>query len=539
MGVATTAEALELIQYARGIDIDDADGDGNTTEVRPWIFGDPLHSRPLPINYGARDGYSRSNPAIYIAVGSNDGYMHFVRNTNTDGSESGKEIWGFMPRHVMSELSTKRANAVSAPLSYTVDGAPVAYIEDLNQNGTVDSGEQAWLFFGLRRGGKAYYALDVSNPTSPKLMWSIEKGGDFAELAYTFSTPRVGRMDWGSGERPVLIFGGGYDKNKDLRSGVGTDDSEGVALFVVDAETGDLIWKARSGSGVRTSQVFEHPKFVDSVASSIAVADTDGNRLTDRAVFGDTGGNVWRADFASKDSTDWKLTLLAKLGRHAGATDKLNDRRFFHRPDLVQTKDEKGAFDAVLIGSGDRADPLDKGGQVRNYFYMIKDRAVIPGKALDSSLTHFGMTDLSDNCVQESGCTVDLTSGWRVQMERYGEKVLSTPVTIAGMVFFTSYIPQGGAQQNPCEPAEGSGRIYALNLQDAGSVRNYDSTDDTDSGVPSTKEDRYEELKSPGIPAEVVALPPNRILRPDMQIENLDVSTRWRTFWYIEEGDGL
>ncbi|MEJ2603386.1 MAG: PilC/PilY family type IV pilus protein [Gammaproteobacteria bacterium] len=538
IGVATADEAEELLAYARGMDVDDIDGDNDDTDVRPWIFGDPLHSRPLPINYGARGGYSEQNPAIFIAVGSNDGHMRFVRNTAPGGGESGEEVWAFMPRSVMSQLPKMRDNIPGVSQAYTVDGAPVAYIEDVNQNGTVDDGEKAYLYFGLRRGGKAYYALDVSDPLSPRFLWKIEKGGDFAELGYTFSAPRIGRLDWGDGERPVLIFGGGYDMNKDRRDGVGTDDAEGTALYVVDAETGELVWKAISGGGARTEQVFEHPFLVDSVPSSVAVADTDGNRLTDRAVFGDTGGNVWRADFAGQDTIDWKLSLVARLGRHAGVAGKLNDRRFFHRPDIVQTRDGQGAFDAILIGSGDRADPLDRGGLTRNFFYMIKDRNIGAGAGVDSGLIHGQMTDLSDNCIQESGCSPDLSLGWRIQMERFGEKVLSTPLTIAGMVFFTSYIPQVDII-NPCEPSEGSGRIYALNLQDAGAVRNYDTTDDTETGVPSTKEDRYETLKSPGIPAEVVALPPNRILRPDMQIENLDVSTRWRTFWYLEEGDGL
>ena len=50
----------------------------------------------------------------------------------------------------------------------------------------------------MRRGGKADYALDVTNPNSPELMWILDKSGDFSELGYTFSTPRVGIVDTGS-----------------------------------------------------------------------------------------------------------------------------------------------------------------------------------------------------------------------------------------------------------------------------------------------------------------------------------------------------
>ena len=47
------------------------------------------------------------------------------------------------------------------------------------------------------------------------------------------------------------------------------------------------------------------------------------------------------------------------------------------------------------------------------------------------------------------------------------------------------------------------------------------------------------ELQSLGIPAEVVSIPPNKILRPDLQIDNVDVATRWRTFWYLQEDEDL
>ncbi|MEE9571085.1 MAG: hypothetical protein V3W02_05220, partial [Gammaproteobacteria bacterium] len=89
LGAASPAEAAELIAYARGMDVDDLDSDGDVDEPRPWIFGDPLHSRPLPLNYGARAGYGPGNPSIFLAVASNDGFLRFIRNTEVDGSESG------------------------------------------------------------------------------------------------------------------------------------------------------------------------------------------------------------------------------------------------------------------------------------------------------------------------------------------------------------------------------------------------------------------------------------------------------------------
>ena len=547
-GAATAAEAAQLIAYARGLDIDDLDGDLERNEAREWIFGDALHSRPLPINYGSIAGFTDpGNPAIYLAVATNDGLLRMIRNTRGSGAESGEEVWAFMPRRAMAAQKILRANGTGMQHPYTIDGAPVAYIEDRNQDGSIiaSDGDRVFLYVGMRRGGKAYYAFDVTYPESPRLMWTIEKSafGDFAELGYTFSDPRVGLVRGPNGPRPVVMFAGGYDMNKDIRGSVGTDDKEGNSIFVVDAETGALVWKAVRGAGSGGTTVFEHPRLTDSIPSTLAVGDTDGDGFTDRLVVGDTGGNVWRADLIGADTADWKLTLLASVGRHSGgAAGIASDRRFFHRPDLVPSKDNDGLFDGVVIGSGDRPDPLDKGGITQDFLYMIKDRRTAPGSAFDSALSHDAFGDVTSNCLQtEGGCTVNLTNGWRLGLEEPGEKVLATPLTITGKVLFTTYLPQSGTGATACSPSEGAGRLYAVALQDATAVINYDSSDD-DPDAPdqaSTRSDRSVELQSLGIPAEVVSIPPNKILRPDLQIDNLDTTTRWRTFWYLQEDADL
>ena len=545
-GVSTAAEAAELIAYARGLDVDDLDGDLDVLEPREWLFGDALHSRPLPLNYGASGSYiNPDNPAIYIAVATNDGLLRMIRNTRPSGAQSGEEVWAFMPRRAMEAQKVLRANGTGMKHPYTIDGAPVAFMLDRNHDGSIvaSDGDKVYLYVGMRRGGKAYYAFDVTNPERPDLMWTIEKSGDFAELGYTFSNPRVGLINTANGPTPVVMFAGGYDLNKDTRGVVGTDDSEGNAIYVVDAESGQLIWKAVRGSGGSGSRVFEHPRLTDSIPSTLATGDTDGDGFTDRIVVGDTGGNVWRADIHGPDTSKWKLSLLASLGRHtSGAMGIVSDRRFFHRPDLVPSKDADGMFDAVVIGSGNRPNPLDMGGMTTNFAFMIKDRHTAPGSGLDDNIQLLELGDVTSNCLQSTTpCTVDLSKGWRLMLTEPGEKVLATPLTITGKVFFTTYLPQAGTGATACAPSEGAGRLYAVALQDATAVINYDTSDDDASNPdqPSTRADRSIELQSLGIPAEVVSVPPNKILRPDLQIDNLDATTRWRTFWYLAEDEDL
>lgn len=543
LGASTSSQARVLIGFARGLDVDDEDGDSNRTEARSWIMGDPLHSKPLPINYGTLGGYSTTNPAVFIAMGGNDGMLRLIRNTTTGGAESGQEVWAFMPRELMGNVETLRTNAQGAAHPYGVDGAPVSYIKDVDNDGNIESadGDKVWLYFGLRRGGRAYYGFDVTNPTSPDLMWRIDTNtSGFSELGYTFSQPQTGLVATPSGPVPAVIFGGGYDLNKDDRSGIGTDDSYGNAIYVVNAETGALIWKAIGGTSASTATVFQHANLVDSIPANVKAVDTDGDRILDRIVVGDTGGNVWRADINGSDSSGWKLTQLAALGRHAvGSSTVADDRRFFHDVNIAQTRDAGGDYDAVLLGSGDRADPLDQGGLATNYFYMLKDRNTVAGTGTNVAIDHADPGDVTDNCLQTNpSCGTDLSDGWKLKMAESGEKVLASPLTVGGVVFFTSYLPDGGPAPAACQAAEGGGYLYAVKLQDATGVFNFDPTNDV-VDLPEGDADRGKDLLSPGIPPEVLFLPENIIMTPDFETMDVDLKTRARTFWQAGEDADL
>ena len=92
---ADKAEKDRIINWAKGIDIDNADNDqpADTTDMRPYIHGDVIHSQPLVINYGGTTG-------SYIFYGSNDGMFHGVKGgllekTKNSGSKDGQEVWAF------------------------------------------------------------------------------------------------------------------------------------------------------------------------------------------------------------------------------------------------------------------------------------------------------------------------------------------------------------------------------------------------------------------------------------------------------------
>jgi type IV pilus assembly protein PilY1 len=560
--------ALNVLRFARGLE-----DDGTT--VRPWLMADPLHSRPRPINYGARGGRNADNPDIRIVMGTNDGMLRMIRNTDAAGAEDGSETWGFIPRTLLPGLTRLRSNTAGIPVHpIGLDGSVVVRSVDLNQDGTLDSaaGDKVHIYFGLRRGGKALYAMDISDPDAPKLLGTIEKGAagsDFAELAQTWSTANFGYVDAGSGVIPVLVFGGGYngddggdnlgDLGKDAKNratngivtpALGSNDDEGNAIFVVNANDGTLVWKVTSGATngyTAATRTLVNTAMLDSVAAQVTAVDTSGNGLLDRIYAADTGGVVWRIDLAgmidhdsdastpeiliNDDPAAWTAMRLLSAGRHAtGQATMPHDRRFFNAPDVAPSRDGTGPFDAVILGSGDREDP--NGTDVGHFFYMIKDRYVTSGLPPSTTFEPGDLADLSSNCLQDSSCSVapDLAHGWMISMDDSGEKVLADAITIGGQIFFTTFAPTSMAAT--CTLNEGTGRLYAVSLQDATAVMNFDTTNDSN-GVTY---ERTDTLGSGGIPVKVVPLNEGYILVQGQEtgenVLKVNVQTGYKTYWH-------
>ena len=121
-------------------------------------------------------------------------------------------------------------------------------------------------------------------------------------------------------------------------------------------------------------------------------------------------------------------------------------------------------------------------------------------------------------------------------MEEGGEKVLATATTIAGAICFTSYAPCDSNDSTSYESSGGTGRLYAVDLDDAVAVKDYAlSNNGEDDTTILAKVDRYVRLNAGGMPAEVVFNADNQILRLDLTIEELAVEGGWKAFWYPVE----
>jgi type IV pilus assembly protein PilY1 len=484
-------EIDDYLDWAKGIDVDDADQDGSKKDMRSDVFADPLHSKPLVINYGG----SKASQDVRIIVGTNAGVLHMF----DDNGDTIDESWAFMPHEFFKKYKTLRDNFTTSTKVYGIDGSASAYVFDKNGDGTVDSGagDKAWLFVGLRRGGSSYYALDITIPDTPTLMWHIDSSSSgFGELGQSWSRPKVGYSainTANSTAKPVLFIGGGYATSKDA-SGPGTSDNAGRAVYMLDAESGSLLWSLSPASA--SSKNTQLAGITDSVPSSIATMDSDSDGFIDRLYFGDTGGNVWRTDMPSSDpksSTEpWTAFKLAELG---GTSDE-TDRRFFSEPSVVRTlitntiksttTDEEGntntvvtkqevPYDAVLIGSGDRSTPSDT--VTDDKFFMLKDKHIITKSFLSDAVpapievdalydytnNPFGQS-LSTTARESLEIAVSLTSGWFVDFSSSGEKSLSSATAIAGVAYFNSFTPAEASSGNTCQLNAGGGSLYAIDL---------------------------------------------------------------------------
>jgi len=395
------AAVTQMIEWMLGRDAFDNDNDGVTDETR-WAFGDPLHSRPVAVTYGAaactaaqvatstHACYGRAVgsgnpdlPVIKLFIGTNDGVIRMINDS------TGVEEWAFIPPEMLSVQAQLAADA-DADHVYGIDGTPTFWIQDNSRDadnnivniadGYINPADNdfMYMFIGMRRGGRNIYAFDIT-PTAkltanavgqvePKLKWVIRGGVDasYLKLGQTWSRPQVAPIRYdcqgananctvaGDSEaKHVLIFGGGYDTNQDSTvnnvDGTGAD-SIGNAIYIVDPATGARIWWASNGADANgVSPQLTLSQMTYSIPSDLALIDSDGDGEINRLYVGDTGGQVWRIDLGTTikvntngGSTGGRLAdVSCSTGSRPTCTNTVvqDRRKFFYPPDMAQVKD--------------------------------------------------------------------------------------------------------------------------------------------------------------------------------------------------------
>ncbi|QDF66362.1 type IV pilin biogenesis protein [Shewanella sp. SNU WT4] len=434
-----------------GVDVDDDDNDDSSSDARDDIMGDPLHSKPLAINFGSDE----KTLDVRIIVGTNQGLVHMFKDSDKGSDDfavgSVTESWAFLPNELWGNIPKLRENPATGVHSvYGMDLSPVAYVK------TASSGviEKALLFLGMRSGGTSYYALDISSPDSPTFKWMINSNdSDFIDLGDTWSQPVVASI--AGINDPVLIFGGG----------MASKQGSGEAVYIINANTGSLITKLTAeGMG--------------SIATKVAVLDSDHDGNTDRVYASDITGNIWRMDLTGNDKTKWTVFKFASIADAAP-----DNRMFFSEPVIAQTEFsnvhsennklsyQKVPYDAVTIGSGNRDHPLDLATNDR--YYVFQDRYVAtqkfePGN-FPTTLTSSDLYSVTSSAptTETDNVAFGKKRGWYYDFGAAGEKTLSASLIFDGKVYFTSFVPPvtqtADLNLGICS-FSGQGRLYVFDL---------------------------------------------------------------------------
>lgn len=496
MGLPSSSSPITnttLIAWARGQNVALEPGHKNgtpsspgtdlaSTDMRPSVHGDIVHSRPAAINFGSTD----DNSKVVVFYGGNDGMLRAINgnrtaafNVNGVSTQAGKEFWSFLPPEFYTKLYRRYRNeagdriTASNPKDYAMDGPITAYRE----SSTTD----ALLYVGLRRGGRSLYAFQVNKDTmNITLTWkrgcvgtgsgNCDSTGQFTGIGQTWSAPQVFRARGVTG--PVLIFGGGYDTCEDTVPASCGGGSTGKQFYVMKAD----------GEHQKTLST-ERPV----IADVTVVPDEDGYA---KYIYGvDLGGNLYRISGPKNESTGiyaaigsnapstWQIRTIARLGCTKDEDTCDNNRKFMFAPDVVWD----GTSYVLLLGSGDREKPTNTSNPTSNYFFMIKDRPDLSETAhlADSGCSRTTSLCLNSLVAVERGGSATASAvaekkGWYLALNS-NEQVVTGALAVFGTVYFTTHEPQA-ASSNACVPNLGKSRAYAIKYATAGNART-DSND--------------------------------------------------------------
>jgi type IV pilus assembly protein PilY1 len=386
----------------------------------------------------------------------------------------------------------------TATRTYGLDGEISVYIANDDGNPGISGSEKVILLFGMRRGGDTLYALDVTDRSNPQVLWKVNSSTTgFSRLGQTWSPPVTAKVQVDATIRNVALFGGGYDDAEDATA-FRSADSRGNAVYMVDALTGELLWRASGGTGNNLNL----SAMTHAIPAGLRVLDLDLDGLADRMYVGDMAGQVWRFDIHNGQPASSLVDggVFASLGG-AAVTAPVPDsaaRRFFATPDVARIVASNRAYLSINIGSGHRAHPLDTA--TDDQFFALRDYKVLDTIATASYPAPIQVTDLVDITGDLAPTIAYNAPGWRLRLDlSAGEKVMTESLTFDNVVLFTSFTP--GGQGDACVAAGGLNRLYLVSARDGAPVTNLDGSLNPD-GSPDTAltaDDRYRELNQGGI----------------------------------------
>lgn len=477
---STDTNGQDRLNYLRGDRSKEQQKTGGIFRDRSNILGDIVDSSPAYVgppgfsypnawaDGGPETGYTTfrttyANRTPIVYSGANDGMLHgfdasvAVPPATGPTSTSGTEIMAYVPNAVFASL-----NKLTSPNynhQYYVDGPPTA------GDAFFGSSWHTVLVGGLRGGGPAVYALDITDPSQLTesraaniVLWefsNVRTSGDSsdttswdANLGYAFSQPAIVRM---ANKKWAAVFGNGYH-SKDLAG-------DGAAyLYIVDLQTGKLIKKLGPLGTAPTNGL-----------STPAPVDVNGDNIVDFIYAGDLQGNLWKFDVRDPSPGNWVIAFSGSpLYTAKDASNNLQP--ITTRPQVGANPTGTGFL--IYFGTGKYYESGDNNvtGATTQTFYAVWDK--------NDSTHGFARSDLLQQTVLATstapdGSNVRVTSanpitwrttgtptgkmGWFIDLPTTGERQVSDALLRGGSAIFTTLIPS----QHPCDYG-GSGWLMDL-----------------------------------------------------------------------------
>ncbi len=456
----TAAQGANLVSFLRGqTGFEDravnlvGSVDNRLYRYREATLGDALESQPVysgkPVFSYIDKGYSgfvsaQSSRLGTVFMGTNDGMLHAFSALAEGSVAGGTERWAYVPSMVIPNMWKLADKGYANLHTNFINGSPI--ISDVCTAHCLDSDPTAavWrtiLVGGLNGGGRGYYALDVTSPNSPTLLWEFTPATD-SDVGYSYGNPVITAKADGTW---VVLVTSGYNNTS---PGTGLE-----YLYVLNAATGAVISKIGTGAGSTTT-----PGGLSKIS---AWSDTSASNRATYVYGGDLLGNLWRFDINAV-STPF---LLANLQDPSGT------------PQPVTTSPVLGKIQGmrvVFVGTGQYLQTADLSNTQVQSEYAIKDNNATvtltnPAGSPRNSLTlvQQSMTDLGNGTRSGSSNTVDWTNGrgWYIDFPITGERSNIESKLVQGTLLVATIVPSNTV----CSPG-GSGWLNFFDYLTGGSV---------------------------------------------------------------------
>lgn len=415
---------------------------GAWTPLGDVIDSAPVYVRVPPFKY-ADTGYAdfkaaQGSRAGMVYVGANDGMLHAF------SADTGVEQWAYVPSQVMPNMYTLADSRYSTTHRYFVDATPVvADVYDGSKWRTI-------LVGGFAAGGRGYYALDITDPTSPVGLWEFND----TNMGLSFGRPVVTKNKAGTW---LVAFTSGYNNT--------SGDGNGW-LYTVNAITGAPVSSpiptllpsgAKAGSASTPSNLGQINAWVEKAENNTAL----------RIYGGDLLGNIWRFDFDDNVAPSGKEALL--LGTAKGPTGL--PQPISVPPLLSDVGTNSASIPVVTVGTGRYLGQSDMGNTDVQSIYSVKDTlgTTTIGSSGAGLRGDAGMVrqQMNSSHVIPTPSSVDwaTNNGWYVDLDQSsGERVNVEMDLQLGVITVATTVPT----PTPCSPG-GTSWLYYFSV-DSGKV---------------------------------------------------------------------